>query len=119
MEPGITWYEVLGVDPDRGILGEFDPVGMLGGLLATSGWIPGPRRAKWVPVLDVRGLFSDVSLEVTGRLGLRVTSVRITSRPMPVDGLVVEQSPRAPGKVRRGESVTVHVWHPPTRPGAG
>jgi len=110
------------MDPDRGILGEFDPVGMLGGLLATSGCIPGPRRAKWVPVPDVRGLFYDVSLEVTGRLGLRVTSVRITSRPMPVDGLVVEQSPRAPGKVRWGGAVTVHVWHPPgapTRPGVG
>jgi hypothetical protein len=60
-----------------------------------------------------------VGLEVTGRLGLRVTSVRLTSRPMPVDGLVVDQSPLAPGKVRRGGSVTVHVWHPPIRPGAG
>ena len=107
------------MNPDRGILGEFDPVGTLGGLLAMSGWIPGPRRAKWVPVPDVRGLFYDVSLEVTGRLGLRVVSVRLTPRPMPVDGLVVDQSPRALGKVRRGGSVTVHVWHPPTRPGAG
>ena len=31
----------------------------------------------------------------------------------------VDQSPRTPGKVRRGGFVTVHVWHPPTRPGAG
>ena len=62
---------------------------------------------------DIRGLFYDVGLEVTGRLGLRLRSVRLTARPMPVDGFVVDQSPRAPGKVRRGETVTVHVWHPP------
>ena len=104
--------------PDTGILGDFNPVAMLGGLLATSGWIPGPRRAKWVPVPDVRGLFYPVCLEVTGRLGLRVVSVRLTARPMPVDGLVVDHSPRAPGRVRRGEAVTVRVWHPPARPEA-
>ncbi len=106
------------VNPDSGILGNFDPVGMLDGLLEMSGWIPGPRRAKWVPVPDVRGLFYDVCLEVTGRLGIHVTSVRLTPRPMPVDGLVVDQSPRAPGKVRWGGAVTVKVWHPPVRPGA-
>jgi len=114
-----TYPTGSGMDPpDTGILGEFNPVGMLGSLLAMSGWIPGPRRAKWVPVPDVRGLFYDVCLEVTGRLGLHVSSVRLTPRPMPVDGLVVDQSPRAPGKVRRGGAVTVHVWHPPARPGA-
>jgi hypothetical protein len=36
-----------------GLLGDFDPVGMLGGLLEMSGWIPGPRQPKWVPVPDV------------------------------------------------------------------
>ena len=44
-----------------GLLGDFDPVGMLGGLLEMSGWIPGPRQPKWVPVPDVRGLFYDVA----------------------------------------------------------
>jgi hypothetical protein len=101
------------------MLEELNPVGMLSGLLAMSGWIPGPRRSKWVPVPDVRGLFYDVCLEITGRLGIRVVSVRLTARPMPVDGLVVDQSPRAAGRVRRGEAVTVHVWHPPAAgPGA-
>jgi hypothetical protein len=113
-----TYPTGSGMDPpDTGILGEVNPVSMLGSLLAMSGWIPGPRRAKWVPVPDVRGLFYDVSLEVTGRLGIHVTSVRLTPRPLPVDGLVVDQSPRAPGKVRRGGAVMVHVWHPPARPG--
>jgi hypothetical protein len=113
-----TYPTGSGVDPPgRGILGEFDPVGVLGGLLAMSGWVPGSRRARWVPVPDVRGLFYDVSLEVTGRLGIHVRSVRLTPRPMPVDGLVVDQSPQAPGRVQCGGSVTVHVWHPPARPG--
>jgi hypothetical protein len=115
-----TYPTGSGMDPpDTGILGELNPVSMLGSLLATTGWIPGPRRSKWVPVPDVRGLFYDVCLEITGRLGIRVVSVRLTARPMPVDGLVVDQSPRAPGRVRRGEAVTVHVWHPPAAgPGA-
>jgi len=115
---GGTYPSGSEMDYDRGILGEFNPVGMLGDLLAMSGWIPGPRQPKWVPVPDVRGLFYDVCLEVTGRLGLRVTSVRLTPRPLPVDGFVVDQSPRAPGKVRWGGAVTVHVWHPPALPGA-
>jgi hypothetical protein len=34
---------------------------------------------------------------------------------MPVDGLVIDQSPRAPGKIRWGETLTAHVWHPPIR----
>jgi hypothetical protein len=54
-------------------------------------------------------------MEVVGRLGLRVRSVQLTSHPMPVDGLVVDQVPQAPGKLRRGETVTAHVWHPPIR----
>ena len=86
----------------------------LGGLLMLAGWLgPGPRQPKRIPVPDVRGLFYDVSLEMTGRLGIHVTAVRLTPRPMPVDGLVVDQSPRAPGKARRGEALTVQVWHPP------
>jgi hypothetical protein len=112
-----TYPSDFEVNPRSGTLWDFDPVGMLEGLLEMSGWIPGPRQPKWVPVPDVRGLFFDVCLEVTGRLGIHVTSIRLTPRPMPVDGVVVDQSPRAPGRVRWGEAVTVKVWHPPIRPG--
>jgi beta-lactam-binding protein with PASTA domain len=106
MEPGITWYDVLGV------LG----ADVLAGLLMLTGWLgPRARQPKRVPVPDVRGLFYDVCLEVTGRLGLHFKTVRLTSHPMPVDGLVVDQSPRAPGKLQRGGVLTVQVWHPPAR----
>jgi hypothetical protein len=94
---------------------------LLGTLLDLKGWLaPGPGRPKRVPLPDIRGLFYDVSMEVVGRLGLKVRSVQLTPHPMPVDGLVVDQSPRAPGKLRRDSTVTAHVWHPPVRfPGPG
>ena len=89
---------------------------MLGGLLALSDWLaphPGPPRRVAVP--DVRGLFFSVCLGITGKLGLRVTTVRLTAHPMPVDGLVVAQSPRPTAQARRGSALTVQVWHPPAR----
>jgi hypothetical protein len=94
---------------------------MLGALMALSDWLaphPGPPRRLAVP--DVRGLFYSVCLELLGRLDLRVTAVRLTQHPMPVDGLVVGQSPLPPAKIRREGELTVQVWHPSMRPaGAG
>jgi hypothetical protein len=89
---------------------------LLGGLLALSDWLaphPGPPRRVAVP--DVRGLFFSVCLGITGKLGLRVTTVRLTAHPMPVDGLIVAQSPRPATRARRGSALTVQVWHPPAR----
>jgi hypothetical protein len=86
---------------------------MLGALMALTDWLaphPGPPRRLAVP--DVRGLFYSVCLELTGRLDLRVTAVRLTPRPMPVDGLVVGQSPLPPAKIRREGELTIQVWHP-------
>jgi DnaJ domain len=73
------------------------------------------RTAKRAPVPELRGLFYDVCMEVAGRLGLKVRSVQLTTQPMPVDGLVVDQVPRPPGKLRRDETLMAHVWHPPIR----
>jgi hypothetical protein len=73
------------------------------------------RTAKRAPVPELRGLFYDVCMEVAGRLGLKVRSVQLTTHPMPVDGLVVDQVPRPPGKLRRDETLMAHVWHPPIR----
>ena len=68
-----------------------------------------PRR---LPVPDVRGLFYSVCLDLVGRLDLRVTEVRLTQHPMPVDGLVVGQSPMPPAKIHRAGEMTIQVWHP-------
>jgi hypothetical protein len=89
---------------------------LLGGLLALSDWLaphPGPPRRVTVP--DVRGLFFSVCLGITGKLGLRITTVRLTAHPLPVDGLVVAQSPGPAARARRGSVLTVQVWHPPAR----
>jgi hypothetical protein len=107
-----SWHD----SADLGIAGDLGG-DALAGLLELGGFLAGgPRRPSKVPVPDVRGLFYDVCMEVVGRLGLRVRSVQLTPHPMPVDGLVVDQVPPAPGKLRRGETVLAHVWHPPVRP---
>ncbi len=90
--------------------------GLLGALTALSDWLaPHPRPPRRVPVPDVRGLFYSVCLEVAGGLGLQVTAIRLTDRPMPVDGLIVDQSPLPPAIVHRASALTVRVWHPPVR----
>jgi hypothetical protein len=91
------------------------PAGL--GIGGPTGW-PGPRHRRNRPgaVPDVRGLFYQVCLEVASWRGLRVRTVRLTERPMAVDGLVVDQDPRPPTKAHRGGTLTVQVWHPPARP---
>jgi curved DNA-binding protein CbpA len=108
-----SWHD----SADSAIVGDMGG-DALAGLLELGGFLGGgPRRPSKVPVPDVRGLFYDVCMEVVGRLGLRVRSVQLTPHPMPVDGLVVGQAPAATGKLRRGETVLAHVWHPPIRTG--
>ena len=71
-----------------------------------------PRR---VTVPDLRGLFTRPCLQVTGDLGLHVDMVQLTEHPMPVEGLVVDQSPPPGAEVRRSSTLTVEIWHPPSR----
>ena len=90
---------------------------MLGALMALTDWLaPHPSPPRRLAVPDVRGLFYSVCLELTGRIDLRVTAVRLTPRPMPVDGLVVGRSPLPPAKIRREGELTVQVWHPSIQP---
>jgi DnaJ-like protein len=89
---------------------------VLGGLMALADWLaPHPHEPRRLMVPDVRGLFYSVCLEIIGKLDLRVTIVRLTEHPMPVDGLVVGQSPLPPARVRRASELTVQVWHPSVR----
>jgi hypothetical protein len=105
-----------GLDMRDGLLAGTEGAELLGGLLALSDWLaPHPGPPKRVAVPDVRGLFFSVCLGITGKLGLRVTTVRLTEHPMPVDGLIVAQSPERAVQARRGSALTVHVWHPPVK----
>jgi hypothetical protein len=74
---------------------------------------PYPDRPSRVVVPDVRGLFYRACMEVAGRVGLHVEPVRLTPRPMPVEGLVVGQVPAAGERVHRDSKLTVRMWHPP------
>jgi len=74
---------------------------------------PYSDRPSRVMVPDVRGLFYQTCMDVSGRLGLHLAPIRLTPHPMPVEGLVVGQTP-APGKrVHRDSTLTVQLWHPP------
>jgi hypothetical protein len=65
-----------------------------------------------VVVPDVRGLFYGACMEVAGRVGLHTAPIRLTSRPMPVEGLVVGQTPGPGERLHRGSTLTVQLWHP-------
>jgi DnaJ domain len=86
----------------------------LGGLLDLL--IPHPHPPRRVVVPDVRGVFASVCLDVVPRAGFRLETVRLTEHPMPVDGLVVDQSLKPGEKVHRFTTLTVHIWHPPAPP---
>lgn len=69
-----------------------------------------PRKRLTVP--DLRGLFYQSCRAIVTMAGLRLTVVRLTPDPMPVEGLVIGQS-LAPGSAaRHGSALTVQVWHP-------
>ena len=85
----------------------------LGGLMALTDWLAphsGPPRRVMVP--DVQGLFYFTCLEIAGKLRFRIKRIQLTEHPMPVEGLVVGQSPRPGTKARRASELTVQVWHP-------
>ena len=109
------------------VLGALDSGDGRDGLGALADWL-GPlprqprRRPRQVTAPDVRGLFFGSCHDALARSGVRVRAVRLTEDPMPVEGLVVDQSP-APGEnLPLPGTLTVQVWHPPRaqpgRPGA-
>ena len=108
-EPGAERPDVDLVAGDAGLEA-------LGALLMLADWIaPHPQPSRRVPVPDVQGLFYGACLGITGKLGFRLNTVRLTEHPLPVDGLVVRQSPGPAMRARRGSELTVQVWHPPAR----
>lgn len=96
---------------------------VLAGLGALADWLtPLPRKSRRqsqeVIVPDVRGLFSGACQDALAKAGFRISTVRLTDQPIPVEGLVVDQSPAPGEKVPRFSTLTVQVWHPPrSRPG--
>ena len=82
-------------------------------------WMAPASHHDWgrhITVPDVRGLFYSVCLDFVSQLDLRLKEVRLTEHPMPVDGLVVGQSPAPLARAHRSSALTIQVWHPPERP---
>jgi hypothetical protein len=73
---------------------------------------PYSDRPSRVMVPDVRGLFYQTCMDVAGRIGLHLAPIRLTPHPMPVEGLVVGQTPAAGKRVHRDSTLTVQLWHP-------
>jgi hypothetical protein len=69
-----------------------------------------PRSRVVVP--NVTGLFYRACMDVAGRAGLHVEPVRLTAHPMPVEGLVVGQTPAAGDRAHHASTLTVQLWHP-------
>ncbi|HEY0934620.1 MAG TPA: DnaJ domain-containing protein [Trebonia sp.] len=108
-QPGADW-------PDTEFIPGLAGLEALGALLVLEDWMaPHPRPPRRVAVPDIRGLFYSTCLAITGKLGFRLDTVRLTGHPMPVDGLVVSQDPGPAERARRGSTLTVRVWHPPAR----
>ncbi len=88
------------------------------GLGLIADWLaPRPAPPRRVAVPDVRGLFVTGARRLLVAAGLRCGVVQLTRDPIPVEGLVVDQSLPAGTKARRSATVTVQVWHPARRPG--
>jgi curved DNA-binding protein CbpA len=105
VEAGLPDSDVAAANPGAGVL---HSLGALNLWLARN-----PSQPARIPVPDVRGLFYDVFEEVVGKLDLQITSVQLTEHPMPVDGLIVDQSPGPSAKIHRLGELTIQVWHPP------
>ena len=74
---------------------------------------PYPSRSSRVVAPDVRGLFYGACMDVAGRVGLHVAPIQLTRHPMPVEGLVVGQTPASGERMHRDRTLTIRVWHPP------
>jgi curved DNA-binding protein CbpA len=99
-------------------VGVLDSAGVREGLGALADWLaPVPRksrrRPRQVTAPDVRGLFIGPCHDALARAGLRVRATRLTADPMPVEGLVVGQSPAPGERMPLPGTLTVQVWHPP------
>jgi hypothetical protein len=103
--------------PDRGPLG---PEVSLG-----PGWSTADEEAlepysdphARLVVPDVTGLFFRACMEVAGRVGLHVLPIQLTPHPLPVEGLVVGQTPAPGEQLHRDSTLTVQLWHP-AKPGS-
>jgi len=109
----------LGLDPLSTVrkdpLPAADPLPAVDALTRWMAAQPAPPRRR-LAVPDVRGLFYQPCQALVTMAGLRIAVVRLTPDPLPVEGLIVDQSPGGGSHARLRSTLTVLVWHPPRRP---
>jgi hypothetical protein len=116
-EPGPPRREPAAADAGT-VIAALDPGGGPDELGALADWLgplarPSRRRPRQVTAPDVRGLFFGPCHDALARSGVRVRAVRLTADPLPVEGLVVDQSPAPGANLPLPGTLTVRVWHPP------
>ena len=89
--------------PGSGLMRPYEPTSDLEGH---------PDTPWHVPVPDIRGLFAGPARMLIMASELHVDILQLTKDPLPVEGLVVDQSPPPGKKVHPRSPVTMHVWHP-------
>lgn len=80
--------------------------------LVAEALAPRRRLSRHVIVPDTCGLFIGAARRLMTQSGLHAAVVQLTKEPMPVEGLVIDQSIPAGARIRRSRTVTVQVWHP-------
>jgi hypothetical protein len=102
-----TWHgNARGLDPD----GPVEFLGMIADWLAMR-----PGKGRRVAVPDARGLFVSPARRLMTLSGVHAVVRQLTKDPMPVEGLVIDQSIPAGARVRRMSPIELQVWHPPQR----
>jgi hypothetical protein len=92
--------------------------GVLDAIGAVADWLaPRPATPRRLEVPDVRGLFAGPCRHLLASTGLSMEVIRLTEDPVPVEGLVVDQSPPPRTKIWRSRTLTVQIWHPPLQRG--
>jgi hypothetical protein len=91
--------------PDLDVPVEF--LGMVADWLALR-----PAKGRRVTVPDARGLFVSPARRLMTLSGLHAAVVQLTKDPMPVEGLVIDQSISVGARVRRMSPIALQVWHP-------
>jgi hypothetical protein len=119
-DSGITWYDVLGVLPgataEQVQYSTTPRRGCCGRKWSQAHLRRSSRRPRAHATFSAQPGACSLIRPAARALGFRLNTVRLTEHPLPVDGLVVRQSPGPAVRARRGSELTVQVWHPPARP---
>ncbi len=93
--------------------GQFRLDAALAGLEAGAAWLaPSRRLSRKVVVPDLRGLPAGEARYLAVKAGLHVRIIQLATRPLPVEGRVLNQQPVPGASVVRDSQIVLDVVHP-------